>query len=130
LVGNLGAAGAARLDTVSIESPLDLGAIVIVSLDGKPLATSARILVQVMTEEKPSGFAAEPAGDGRFRITNLGRDPWLLREASGILRFHRPDAARLKVTALDENGQACRTIGGGAAELKLLANVVYYLVEA
>ena len=129
LVGKLATAGTARMGALSIESTLDLGAIVAVSLDGKPLAESARVLVQVMTEEKPSEFAADPLDGGRFRITNLGRDPWLVREATGTLRFQRADAGQLKVTALDENGQPVKTLAGGAAKVVLLPDIVYYLVE-
>jgi hypothetical protein len=37
------------------------------------------------------------------RITNLGSDPWQVRELNGTVRFKRVDAARMKVTALDFN---------------------------
>ena len=50
------------------------------SLDDQPLATSRKILLQVMTEEKATGFQTEPAGDGVKRIANIGRDPWLVKE--------------------------------------------------
>jgi hypothetical protein len=101
---------------------------VAVSFDGRPLAESGKILVQAMTEEKPTDFATEPASDGVKRITNLGHDPWLIREIQGTLRFKRPDAARLKVTALDLNGYQTDAAGTAAA-LKLLPGVVYYLIE-
>ena len=68
MVGNLQAAGATKLSQLSIFSDLDLGSVVMVSLDGKPLENSARMLLQVMTEERPNGFSEAPAGDGLFRI--------------------------------------------------------------
>ena len=37
------------------------GTSIAVSLDGKPLATSRRILLQAMSEEKATDFRAEPA---------------------------------------------------------------------
>jgi hypothetical protein len=126
--GNLKLAGSVALRDVVLESELELGQIVAVSLDGRPLAESGKILVQAMTEEKPTDFATEPASDGVKRITNLGHDPWLIREIQGTLRFKRPDAARLKVTALDLNGYQTGAAGTAAA-LKLLPGVVYYLIE-
>jgi hypothetical protein len=126
MVGNL-AAAAASLPQVAISSDLDLGAIVVVSLDGKPLAVSGRMLLQVMTEERPSDFAAEPLDRGRFRITSPGTDPWLIREPRGMVRLNRPDAARLKVTPLDANG-CPRAVVGDASRIELEPDTVYYLI--
>lgn len=61
--GNLAAAGSTTLLNVTIKSDLALGHIVVVPLDGQPLATSARMLLQVMSEEKASGFADHPGGE-------------------------------------------------------------------
>ncbi len=82
-----------------------------------------------MTEEKPSGFRAEPTGPGEKRIVSIGRDPWLVREVEGTVRFKRPDAARLKVVALDPNGDPGKTLGS-AAEIRLDPRTVYYLIAA
>ncbi len=72
------------------------------ALDGKPLATSGKMLLQVMSEDMPSHFRAEPAGTGLQRIVEIGRDPWLVKNLSGIVKFKRADAGQpLKVTALD-----------------------------
>lgn len=129
--GNLRLAGSVALRDVVVESELELGQIMAVSLDGRPLAESGKILVQAMTEEKPTDFATEPAGEGVKRITNLGHDPWLVREIQGTLRFKRMDAARLKVTALDLNGYpiAAASAAVTATQFKLLPGVMYYLIE-
>src|SRR5262249_12189017 len=50
--GNLRDGGTIALRDMSVTSSLDQVHIVAVSLDDRPLATSARILLQVMTEEK------------------------------------------------------------------------------
>ena len=125
--GDLRLAGPVELKDLSIVSNLEVGHIVVVALDGQPLAASSRILVQVMTEDKPAGFTTEPAGEGVLRITDIGHDPWLIREPQGTVRFKRPDAARLKVTALDFNGYPKAT-AGMAAELRLRPDTVYYLI--
>lgn len=129
--GHLKLAGGVALKDVVFASAMELGHLVVVALDGRPLASSERMLVQAMSEEKPTGWATEPAGEGVMRITNLGRDPWLIRELEGTLTFKRSDASRLKVTALDFNGYAtgaAEPLGVGGA-LRLRAGVAYYLVE-
>jgi len=95
-----------------------------VSLDGSPLATAPKILLQVMTEEKPSGFETEDAGKGLKRITNLGTDPWLFKEPSGTVRMK----GKVKVTALDLNGYPVRELGT-SEEIRLDPKTVYYLLE-
>ena len=127
--GSLAAAGTVETKDLTLASDLELGHIVAVSLDGRPLATSGRILLQVMTEERPSGFRTEPAAGtgGAKRITALGHDPWLVREVRGTVRFKRPDAAGLPVTRLDHAGYPAGA-AGTAAEIRLAPATVYYLV--
>jgi len=127
LSGNLKAAGIVETANLSISSDLELGHIIAVALDGKPLATSGRILLQVMSEERPTGYRTEDAGNGKHRITDIGRDPWLVKELSGTVKLKRADAASLKVTALDFNGYPLKEVGT-AAEIRLGAQTVYYLI--
>lgn len=127
MVGNLRAAGMARFSQVAISSDLDLAAVVVVSLDGKPLENSSRMLLQVMTEERPSEFAEVPAGNGLFRITSLGKNPWMIRNATGTVAMRRADAKSLKVTALDPNGLA-KEACGSAENIRLRPETVYYLI--
>ncbi len=128
--GNLGQAGSIGLSDLTITSDLDTAHIVAVSLDGKPLRESAKILLQVMTEEKSTGFTTAESGGVRT-ITSLGTDPWLIREPRGTVTFKRPDASALTVTALDGNGYPRATAAniGNADEIRLDPNTVYYLVE-
>jgi hypothetical protein len=128
LSGALKAAGPTELPGLSISSDLELGHILAVPLDDQPLATSSRILLQVMSEEKPSDFTTEPAEAGHQRIANIGRDPWLVRTLQGTVRFKRPDAAQLKVTALDINGYRAGSVGD-AAEIRLQPRTMYYLIS-
>ena len=124
--GHLRQAGTADLADVVISSDMELGHIVAVSLDGRPLAGSERILLQVMSEEKNSGFRTQPAGDVQ-RIVSIGRDPWLVRQISGTVKFKRADAAGLKVTALDHAGHPAGP-AGTAAEIALQPATLYYLL--
>ena len=122
--GNFKGQGKIQLADISIESDMELGEIIAVSLDGSPLAAAKKILLQVMTEEKPTGFETEDAGNGLKRITNLGTDPWLFKEPSGTIRLK----GKVKTTALDLNGYPVKQMGAGE-EIRLDPKTVYYLLE-
>lgn len=126
--GRLNGAGAIQTRDLTISSGLDLGHIVAVSLDDQPLATSGRVLLQVVSEEKASGFQTEPVSATVRRITNIGMQPWLMRELNGTVTFKRPDAARLTVTALDLNGDPVANLGT-AREIGLQPTTMYYLIR-
>ncbi len=125
--GNLKEAGVTETTDLTLASDLDLVHIIAVSLDGKPLATSSKILLQVMSEDVPTGFRAEPTEKGLKRIIDIGRDPWRVKNLSGTVKFKRADAASLKVMALDFSGYPAKPIGA-AAEIKLDLRTMYYLI--
>jgi hypothetical protein len=125
--GNLKAAGRVETRDLILQSDLALGHIVAVSLDGKPLVTSGRILLQAMSEERSTGFQTEAESATVKRIVSLGTDPWQVRTLQGSVAFKRPDAASLHATALDLNGYPTGP-AGNAASLKLQPATVYYLI--
>ena len=125
--GNLKLAGNVILKDLAVNSELELGHIVLVALDDKPLSTSNRMLLQVMSEEQPRSFATKDAGKGLKKIVSIGNDPWMIRAMQGTIRLNRPDAATLKVTALDANGYTAKPIGN-AAEIELTPDTLYYLI--
>ena len=118
---------ATDLRDLHVASDLNLGHIIAVALDDQPLATSSRILLQVMSEERETNHQTEPVSATLKRIVNIGTDPWRIREFTGIVRFKRADAGQLKVTALDFNGYAPGPAGTGK-ELKLQPTTMYYLI--
>jgi hypothetical protein len=128
ICGALKAARATELQTLSISSDLEIGSILAVALDDQPLASSSRILLQVMSEEKATGFQTEPVNATLKRITNIGTDPWQVKVISGNVRLKRPDAAQLTVTALDFNGYPVEKLGL-ANNINLRPTTVYYLIS-
>ena len=125
--GMLKSAGTVQTKDLTITSDLDPGHIVAVSLDGLPLATSQRILLQVMSEEKTTEFKTTDVSPGVKRIVSIGRDPWLVKAFNGTVVFKRPDAARLRVTPLDANGYpAGKETSAGKIELQ--QETFYYLI--
>ncbi|WP_168564420.1 hypothetical protein [Crateriforma spongiae] len=98
--GFLQDAGTIRLDDVAIDSRNTYGSVLVISLDGMPLAQSAKILIQTGTWDQPYGFETESVGEYQ-RITKLGGYPMNVREVDATVHFKRPwKQARV----LDGNG--------------------------
>lgn len=95
--GFLARAGKIDLADVVIESSNEFGSILVISLDGAPLPTSKRILIQAMTEERPYGFKADGG-----RITDLGSGPFGIRRIEARVSLKLRGADKPTVTALDE----------------------------
>ncbi|MDH7568648.1 MAG: hypothetical protein QHJ73_03575 [Armatimonadota bacterium] len=137
--GFLGAAGTLTVGDLTIACHNEYGAVMAVSLDGQPLSRASKILLQVMTEDQNFGWKTEPAErptpGGRpwqaLRIVDLGAPPLEVRQLAGWVSLKRPDAAALKVTALDANGYARREVGRGsgtAVRVDLLPDCLYYVI--
>lgn len=126
--GNLGSEPVIALPDLVVRSPMEVGQILVVSLDGKPLAVSDRLLLQVMSEERPTGWADEPAEAGSRRIRSLGRDPWRVREIAGTVEFRRADASKLRVRRLDHQGVPVAD-HGDARRIGLDPKTLYYEVR-
>lgn len=129
--GDMSAAKEVQLANLTVESGMDLIHIVAVSLDELPLDLSSKVLLQVMTEERPSGFTTEPAGPDSERIVHLGKDPWQVRRISGAIRLHHKSNKTFTVVALNANGsaQSPRQSLGSNERFVLLPETNYYLIE-
>lgn len=123
--GFLRDAGAIDLPDATLEIENEYGAAMLVALDGAPLATSKRILLQVASEDRNYGF--EAPGQGMREIVSLGAPPILVREMAGVVRLKAADAARVRATALDPNGYPAGD-AGSADRLTLRPDVMYYLL--
>jgi hypothetical protein len=111
------------LKDLAIESDLDNAHIVVVSLDGQPLATSKRMLLQAMSEERATDFGTEEVGNGVHKITNIGRDPWQVKTIRGVVKFKSP----VQVQPLDFNGYPAGEKKTGA-NVTLSPDRTYYLL--
>lgn len=92
------------------------GAALAVSLDGAPLRTSRRILLQYGTQSRPSGWREVPARlpleggasvEG-WEIKSYGQAPW--RVAKAALEVQLRNAQLAHLTVLDMNGMPLRTL--------------------
>lgn len=132
------AGGTFPLGSTTWESTNDYAALVAVSLDGKALADSRRILVQAGTTARLSGFTVrdtmfkdegrEVAGE---EIVSNGSPPWLVAKTHARLILNNPYIS--KATALDPNmvplaGPPVKRVGG-TAEIALPADTLYTILE-
>lgn len=125
--GALRAAGKTETQDLIVQSDLELGHIVCVALDKHPLKSSRRWLVQVMSEEKASGFETELVSERVKRITQIGQDPWLVRQLGGTIHFKGQETGTLTIQPLDLNGYPKGEALRGP-QLQLEPQTIYYLV--
>jgi hypothetical protein len=107
---------------VTIQSGNDYATVLLVSMDGKPLATSGQVLVQVGTTERPTGWKTRPVKIGNEdgeQVVDFGKAPWLIVEADVKVTIRN---AQLRTAAvLDPNGMVAKRLpladaaGGGKA---------------
>jgi len=124
--GFLQTAGTVSLRDVSISAQMEYGTVLLVPLDGQPLRTSRKMLLQVMSEDTNYGWSAP--GTGKRAIQNLGTAPINVRRFAGTVTVSRPDAGKLKVTPLDANGYPAGKASTGG-KITLQPTVMYYLIE-
>jgi hypothetical protein len=85
------------------------------------------MLLQVATEASNTDWSAP--GQGLRKIINAGGPPIVVRNIAGVVRLTRPDSSGLRVTALDISGAVVQRYRGSAAEIALLPDTFYYLIE-
>ncbi|MDR3689479.1 MAG: hypothetical protein P4L46_08885 [Fimbriimonas sp.] len=101
-----------RTSDVTFLSQNEYGSAVAVSLDGQPLKSSSKVLVQYGTRCRPTGWSDEPASidlDGGkkaegFRVVSYGRPPWQVQKAKLDVIIRNPNLRNAEV--LDMNGNA------------------------
>jgi hypothetical protein len=138
--GFLARAGVIRLGDVAIRAQNGYAAVAVVSMDGEPLASSRKILVQVGTSARPTGWmtrAAEfPGEDGKtpvqgFEIISTGAPPWRVvnTEVGLVMR----NSKLTRATLLDPAGypveEAQTNRAGDDFSVKLPLNTMYLILQ-
>ncbi|WP_169974824.1 hypothetical protein [Tautonia rosea] len=140
VVGFLDRVGTFTFRDVTISSQNSYGAVLAVSLDDQPLATSRSILVQLGTEALPTGWTTHPTtlsiDDGQreidgFEIVETGRMPWAIARTKGSIRVQNPQLTSAVV--LDPNGVPVRsldvTTSDGSLNVDLPAEALYVVLQ-
>lgn len=138
--GFLAKAGRIKLGNVSVESANDYATILVVPLDGQPIAASERLLVQAVTDARPYGWETQPVTfkpgknappvEGQ-EIRNLGQRPWNVKDMNSTVHITNPHIRT--ATVLDAHGYprdtpAPLTREGGKVVLKLPPDALYTIL--
>jgi hypothetical protein len=127
-----------KLNGLTIQSDNEYATIELVSMDGANVSRSKKILLQVGTIFRPTGWNEEPTTltnnnkqQSGFKITNTGKMPWLGMPAVGSISLKN----RLikKAIQLDAAGYEVKKLplqtGSEGVMLKLPADAYYILLE-
>jgi hypothetical protein len=137
--GFLNKAGEIKLTDVAIRSGNDYAAVIVVSMDDQPLATSQKILVQTGTSSRLTGWKAKEAqfkGDGGkmikgYEIVSTGLPPWRIVNTDVTLVVN--NANLKKATLLDTAGYVLKKVDGvskdGKFSVTLPAEALYVVLE-
>jgi hypothetical protein len=111
VTGFLRKRGAFQLSDVEIHSSDEYATVLVVSLDGQPLKTAGRVLVQVGTTERPAGWRTKPVqvkGRPGEEVVSFGHAPWMILHSHVSVSLQN---SRLnKAHVLDPNGMALREL--------------------
>jgi len=127
------------LSSVTISSTNAYASILLVPLDDQPLASSLRVLVQVGTTARPSGWKSEPTEvtvKGQpvpvvaERILDLGSPPWRVADTHATITV--ANAHLTSATLLDSNGMPAGDIPvtrtGGKCQVILPSQTMYLVL--
>ncbi|HEX5325014.1 MAG TPA: hypothetical protein VFW40_14620, partial [Capsulimonadaceae bacterium] len=138
--GFLSKAGEIALSDIMIRSGNDYATISVVSMDGLPIRQSHKLLIQIGTIMRPTGWKDKDAtwqsSDGKQTFTgkevvSTGTNPWQVVDSDATLTIKNP--LLRKATLLDANGMAQGVIPAqrkdGALVVKLPADAMYVVLE-
>ncbi|OJW06997.1 MAG: hypothetical protein BGO49_27510 [Planctomycetales bacterium 71-10] len=139
--GFLKQASPIKLKDATLDVQNDYAAVTIVALDDLPLATSRKVLVQVGTVARPSGWTEREAeftgGDGKTKykgkqVIDTGKMPWMIIPSQVIVTLANPNLAT--AAALDPNGVPTGDVkvdrSGPALKVMLPKDALYVVLEA
>ncbi len=105
-----------RLSDVKITSKNDFGSIMVVSLDDRPIKSSGKVLIQLGTQCRPTGWETKPTTiepkNGKpvkgKKVTDYGKAPWAVETADVEIAIR--NRALKEAVVLDANGKPTKTI--------------------
>jgi hypothetical protein len=137
--GFLSGAGKIHLSTIDLASQNRQASVWVVSMDGKPIAESRKILVQVGTpsrlagwDQEPTDFPGKDAEDYHgFKIASTGQPPWNCEDADVDLTIRNPNLST--ATALDVGGYASKNVpletANASIQMRFPADAMYAILH-
>ena len=127
MTGFLGKAGAATFSDVALKCNNEYGAVIVISLDDLPIASSRKTLIQAMTEARPYAWRTH-----RGAIRNLGFAPMNVTFVDAAVTLKRKDAPK-QILVLDEHGFPKARLKGAATgsglRIQLPKDAIYTVVQ-
>ena len=140
VVGCLAKKETHKLSAVSITCQNEYASILAVSIDGKALTSSSKILVQIGTHERPYGWKVKKTkfkgrgGKGSFEgmeIIDRGGSPWNIERCKGEISIKNKLLTKAQV--LDSNFKVIKEVKlnsfGDGVSLKLPEDALYFLLQ-
>lgn len=129
--GFLNHAGRINLNTLTLQSDMPYGSVLLVSFDGQPLDRAQTMLLQVMSADENFGWRTNTPTDAQpdKHLLTPGTAPLVVQTLAGTVSLHRPDANRLTVTPLNSNGQPQEPTQT-ARHITLQPTTFYYWITA
>jgi len=130
--------GPIALTDVTIRSHDTYASVAVVAMDDRPIRTSRKVLVQVGTTQRPTGWQdttidgqSGPANTIRYRVVDSGKNPWQILKADLTLSVRNPTLRTAVV--LDANGMPVRRIAlrptSGAVSLPFPPDALYVILQ-
>ncbi len=127
------------LSRVHVESNMPHGSVIVTALDDAPLQGALRVLVQVTTRTRPTGWVeqdtllkreGQPSRPGR-RIDHVGAAPW--RQERHVTTVSIENDGLRRATAVDAHGMALRDVPvkreGGRLQVVVPPDVNYVVLR-
>lgn len=132
------AGGLFHTSDLTIESGNEYAAVCVVSLDEQPISTSSKLLVQVGTLVRPTGWRQEPATRTEkdktvqgWKVVSTGKMPWQVQNTDVRLTIKNGHIS--KAVILDSAGYPVREVtgkfAGGQFTIRLPADAMYCILE-
>ncbi|MEM8776752.1 MAG: hypothetical protein AAGF53_17090 [Pseudomonadota bacterium] len=134
VVGALSSRASHDLSDVSIQSSADYASVMVVSMDGAPISKSTKLLIQVGSTARPTGWSTkqvEHEGEPAEMVISFGSAPWQITEIEALLSVK--NTILTKATTLDANGVAVeeRPVSpyNGVITIKVPKDALYMVLQ-
>lgn len=134
VVGALSSATTFTLQDITIESDAEYASIIVVPLDGQPIADASQLLVQINSIARPTGWSAASAAHESgpaLEVTAFGEAPWQIDRVNAQVSIRNNGLSR--ATALDANGMANGEVtasrNNGMLTLTLPSDALYVIID-
>ena len=132
------AGGVFQTADMTVESDSDYAAITAVAMDDLPLSQSAKVLIQVGTVVRPTGWKQEKTTrqeNGKtyqgWKVVNTGKMPWQVQNCA--IRLHLNNSHLKKAVVLDTAGYSVREVSGiskgGGMDFQLPSDAMYFILQ-